>query len=48
MVSKPVGCLNDEPVGDDKTGEIDECGWLATNFGQPVGTCNQCQPWTIG
>ena len=56
MVSKPVGCLNDEPAEDDKTGEIGECGWwitmkslwLATNFVQPVGTCNQCQPWNIG
>ena len=55
MVSKLVGCLNDEPAEDDKTGDIEECGrwitieslWLAMNFGQPEGTCNQGQPWAI-
>ena len=51
MVSKPVGCLNDE-LAEDKTVEIEECGWwitkdslrLAKNFGYPEATCNQCQP----
>ena len=41
IVSKPVGCLNDEPVKDDKSGEIEKCGQcitkdslrLAKNFG---------------
>ncbi len=55
MVSKPVVCLNDEPAEDDKTAEIEECGWwitkdslrLAKNFGQPEATCNQGQLWTI-
>ena len=56
MVSKPVDFLNDELAEDDKTVEIGKCGrWitmkslcLATNFGQPEGTCNQGHPWTIG
>ena len=30
MVSKPVVCINDEPTEDDKTAEIDECGWWIT------------------
>ena len=52
MVSKPIGCLNDELAEDDKTCEIEECcPWiikdslrLAKNFGQPEATCNQGQP----
>ena len=30
MVSKPVDCLNDEPAEDNKTGDIEECGWWIT------------------
>ena len=30
MVSKHVGCLNDELAEDDKTGEIEEYGWWIT------------------
>ena len=31
MVSKPVGCLNDEPAEDDKIAEIEECDrWIRT------------------
>ena len=56
MVSKLVVCLNDELAEDDKTADVEECGWwitkgrlkLAKNFGQPEATCNQGQPWTIG
>ena len=56
MVSKPGGCLNDEPAEDDETGEVEEWGgWitkdslrLAKNFGQPEATCNQGRPCTIG
>ena len=56
MVSKPVVCINDEPTEDDKTAEIEECGWLITKdslrlakkFGQPEATCSECQLWTIG
>ena len=56
MVSKPVGCLNDELAEDDKTCEIEECGrWITKDslriakfFGQPEATSNQGQPCTIG
>ena len=29
MVSKPIVCLNDEPVEDDKVSKIEECGQVA-------------------
>ena len=34
LVSKPIGCLNDEPAEDDEAGEIEDCGRFQEKYSQ--------------